>query len=104
MVCAVDHRSYWRAPICDDQHKIAAVKTKKKSRATYIRVCGPNLSCHEKGSPVPGRTWNYVEEFSCRVWSITDKATTGVALSRERPFGEPRRPFFYYGASLCRFV
>jgi hypothetical protein len=87
MVCALDHILAARATFCDDQHKNSSGK--EKGPRHDFRVGGPSLSCHQKGSTIPGRTWNYVEELSCRVWSITDKATTEVALSRERPFGYP---------------
>ncbi len=104
IVCAVDHTSCALQLFCDDHHKNAAHAQRKRA-APRTRVAGPNLSCHEKGSTIPGRTRNYVEEFICRVWSITDKATTEVALSRERPFGYPAAsPFLHYGASRFKFL
>jgi hypothetical protein len=67
----------------------AAVEQRKRAAPRLPASAAQPFLATRKVPTIPGRTCHCIEEFSFRVWSITDKATTEIALSQERPFGYP---------------
>jgi hypothetical protein len=93
VLCAVDHKSESFSHFRDYQHTFACIEKRKRAAPRLHASLAQTSLATRKVPTIPGRTWNYVEEFRCRDWSITDKATTEVVPSQERPSGSPGRPF-----------